>query len=123
MLTQEQIYSSFLGTSDPGFMISLMSNNYPKEGVDMTSNISFRFARTIEDGGKVENLEDLKILVNHWLRLSVHPMAESILASKNLKDHLTDEQIDIIRKAIRSYAKVSDDPIFQQVLDKYNWND
>lgn len=122
MLTQDDIYFLTFYPSAMGFMIDIMSHNYPQEGVELTSKISKRFVRTIEDGGKIENLEDLKVLVNHW-KYVVHSMADSILASKNLKDHLTDEQIDIIRKAIRSYAKVSDDPIFQQVLDKHNWNE
>ena len=122
MLEQWQIESSFFRTSDVVDGISIMSNNFPQMGIDKTNRINLMFARTIEDGGEIENLEDLKILVDYW-KDEVHHSAEMILVSKNLKDHLTDEQIDIICKAIRSYAKVSDDPIFKQVLDKYNWNE
>ncbi len=105
-------------------MIGIMSNNYPKtapqETENITKQISYIFCRTVEDGGDIDDLDELKIILK--LRAyNAHSAANSILVSNNLKDHLTDEQIDIIRTAIRSYAKVSDDPIFQQVLDKHNW--
>lgn len=110
-----------------GTLISIMSPYLPKltkkEDIEnQTEQISYIFCRTVEDGGDIDDLDELKVILDMH-KYSAHSAADSILASKNLKDHLNDEQIDIVRKAIRSYAKVSDDPIFQQVLDKYHWNE
>lgn len=115
-------YNDYFSTN--GTMISIMSNPLSSSEDQInnrTDHISYMFCRTIEDGGDIDNLDELKIILNEH-KYQAHSIADSILASKNLKIYLNDEQIDIIRKAIRSYAKVSDDPIFQEVLNKYHWN-
>ena len=39
------------------------------------------------------------------------------------EDHFTDEMIEYFHKAIISYTKYSDDPIYKQVLKEFGWND
>ena len=36
--------------------------------------------------------------------------------------HFDQYQINWLRKAMQTYAEVADDPIYQEVLDKYHWN-
>ena len=39
------------------------------------------------------------------------------------EEYFTDEMIDYFHKAIISYTKYSDDPIFKQVLKEFGWDE
>ena len=78
----------------------------------------------VEDGGDVKDLETMREFVNFWqTKELVHKNADCLLSFSPYSGRFNEKQINVFRTAMRTYAKVSDDPIFQQVLDKYNWND
>ena len=58
----------------------------------------------VEDGGYIENLEDFKQL---YLE----------------REYLPEDGLELMRKSILACAKVSDNPIYQQLINKYDWND
>ena len=38
-------------------------------------------------------------------------------------EYIPEDGLKLMRKSILACAKVSDNPIYQQLINKYNWND
>lgn len=77
--------------------------------------------------GKRKGLKDLESLkryinfpVNRFLFIN---NARCLYNDTPYNGHFDEYQIAWLRKAMQTYAKIADDPIYQKVLDKYGWNE
>ena len=92
-----------------------------KEWGDAT--VHYFFPLLIEDGGTLKDLDFLRTYINFpWIR-KVFINSARVLYNWNPNKYFDEEQINWIRKALQTYAKVAENPIFQEVLDKYDWNE
>ena len=94
---------------------------YPKEWKDET--IHYYFPLLVEDGGTLKDLDFLRTYINFPRIRKVFINSARILYNWNPYNIYDEEQINYLRKAIQTYAKVAENPIFQEVLDKYGWNE
>lgn len=103
-----------------------------KEEGDDTIPISFKewgdatvhyfFPLLVEDGGTLKDLDFLRTYINFPRIRKVFINSARVLYNWDPNKYFDEEQINWIRKAIQTYAKVAEDPIFQEVLDKYDWD-
>lgn len=85
--------------------------------------VNLLFPRLKEDGGELDNIEEVEELFKEKPD-SLHNIA--VAASKhNFKKEgkLSDADIEIIRKAILTYVKVSDDPIYREIIELNKWQE
>jgi hypothetical protein len=85
--------------------------------------VDLLFPRLKEDGGELDNMEEVKELFKEKSD-SLHNIA--VAASKhNFKKEgkLSDANIEIIHKAILTYVKVSDDPIYKEIIELNKWQE
>ncbi len=85
-----------------------------------------------KDGGikkkgysKFTDLEAMRTYINFpVIRIIMANNARCIYNISPYKNRYFDEDmIAWLRKAMQTYAKVAEDPIYQEVLDKYHWNE
>lgn len=84
--------------------------------------VNLLFPRLKEDGGELDNIEEVEELFKEKPD-SLHNIA--VAASKhNFKKEgkLSDADIEIIRKAILTYVKVSNDPIYKEIIKQNGWD-
>ena len=88
------------------------------------------FPLLIKDGGGVgpgrqfKDLETLKIYINFPIMRKIFiNNARCLYNYDPYRGHFDEFQINWLRKAMQTYAKVADDSIYQEVLDKYGWNE
>ena len=65
-----------------------------------------------------DNLEELSLLIHNK---NAHAYMTFFL-NKDLKKYYSDELIDIIRKHVLSCSKVSDDPIYKEIMKQNGWD-
>ena len=83
--------------------------------------VDLLFPRLKEDGGELDNMEEVKELFKEKPD-ALHNIA--VAASKhNFKEEgkLSDSNIEIIHKAVLTYVKVSDDPIYKKIIRQNGW--
>ena len=84
--------------------------------------VNLLFPRLKKDGGELDNIEEVKELFKEKPD-SFHNIA--VAASKhNFKEEgkLSDADIEIIHKAILTYVKVSNDPIYKEIIKQNGWD-
>ena len=86
----------------------------------MKYQFSLFFPLLKEDGGCVKDLKMMKRLIDTYSD-KFNEDAWALSCHTPYSGYLDDDIIDMFRTAMRTYVKVSDDPIFQAVLDKYHW--
>ena len=86
-------------------------------------SIHYYFPLLVEDGGTLKDLDFLRTYINFPRIRKVFINSARILYNWNPYKIYDEEQIAYLRKAIQTYAKVAENPIFQEVLDKYGWNE
>lgn len=94
-----------------------------KEGISFHNDlISEEFPVLRKDGGFIKDLDIMrKFLQDSYVKEKME-MNMRILFKSNLRDsNLSDSQIDRIKTAVKTYSKVSDSPIYKQILEKNNW--
>ncbi len=109
-------YISALVT-DAIYLFSGKLSYEPKNLVDLL------FPRLKEDGGELDNMVEVKKLFKEKPD-SLHNIA--VAASKhNFKDEgkFSDADIEIMCKAILTYSKVSDDPIYKEIIELNKWQE
>lgn len=82
------------------------------------ANAKFFLPTLTEDGGTLDNLEELSLLIRNE---NAHDYMTFFL-NKDLKKCYSDELIDIIRKHVLSCSKVSDDPIYKELIKQNKWD-
>lgn len=85
--------------------------------------VNLLFPRLKEDGGELDNMEEVKELFKEKPD-SLHNIA--VAASKhNFKEEgkFSDADIEIMCKAILTYSKVSDDPIYKEIIELNKWRE
>ena len=83
------------------------------------ANAKFFLPTLTEDGGTLDNLEELSLLIRNE---NAHKYMTFFL-NKDLNKCYSDELIDIIRKHVLSCSKVSDDPIYKEQKKKNKWQE
>ena len=76
----------------------------------------------VEDGGFVEDLETFKLLFETRKERALHAARFFLNCADKLMEVLPEDGLDLIHKSILTCSKVSNEPIYQQILDKYGWN-
>lgn len=84
--------------------------------------VNLLFPRLKQDGGELDNIEELKELFKEKSD-SLHNIAVAA-SNHNFKEEgkLSDTDIEIIHKAIFAYSKVSDDPIYKEIMKQNGWD-
>ena len=82
------------------------------------ANAKFFLPTLTEDGGTLDNLEELSLLIRNE---NAHKYMTFFL-NKDLKKYYSDELIDIIRKHVLSCSKVSNDPIYKELIKQNKWD-
>lgn len=77
----------------------------------------------VEDGGYIENLEDFKQLYLEREKEALEAAHFFLYWADKLMEYIPEDGLELMRKSILTCSKVSDNPIYQQIIDKYNWND
>ena len=85
--------------------------------------VDLLFPRLKEDGGELDNMEEVKELFKE----ESDPLHNIAVAASghNFKEErkLSDADIEIMRKAILTYNKVSDDPIYKEIIELNKWQE
>ena len=82
------------------------------------ANAKFFLPTLTEDGGTLDNLEELSLLIRNK---NAHDYMTFFL-NKDLKKYYSNELIDIIRKHVLSCSKVSNDPIYKELIKQNKWD-
>jgi len=77
----------------------------------------------VEDGGYIENLEDFKQLYLEREKEALEVAHFFLYWADKLIEYIPEDGLELMRKSILTCSKVSNNPIYQQIIDKYNWND
>lgn len=85
-------------------------------------SVRYYFPLLVEDGGELKDLDFIRVFINSPIIRKVFINSARVLYNWDPNKYFDEEQINWIRKALQTYAKVAENPIFQEVLDKYNWN-
>ena len=85
--------------------------------------VNLLFPRLKEDGGELDNIEEVKELFKEKSD-SLHNIAVAA-SGHNFKEErkFSDADIEIMRKAILTYNKVSDDPIYKEIIELNKWQE
>lgn len=81
-------------------------------------NAKFFLPTLIEDGGTLDDLEELSLLIHNE---NAHAYM-TFFVNKDLKKYYSDELISIIRKHVLSCSKVSNDPIYKEIIKQNKWD-
>ena len=113
---------------EKGILISYYGEPINSLSDSVKDIINVHFPLLKEDGGRepwATDLEMMRIYVNHpYRKNTLINQARCLFFYSPYENVIFDrENINHIRKAIQTYVKVSEDPIFQEVLDKYHWNE
>ena len=77
----------------------------------------------VEDGGYIENLEDFKQLYLEREEEALEAAHFFLYWADKLMEYIPKDGLELMRKSILTCSKVSNNPIYQQIIDKYNWDD
>ena len=77
----------------------------------------------VEDGGYIENLEDFKQLYLEREEIALKVANFFLYWADKLMEYIPEDGLKLMRKSILTCAKVSNNSIYQQLINKYDWND
>ena len=77
----------------------------------------------IEDGGYIEDLETFKQLYEEREEKALEAAHFFLVWADKIKELVPEDGLDLMRKSILTCAKVSKNPIYRQLIEKYNWNE
>ena len=76
----------------------------------------------VEDGGYIENIEIFKQLYEEREEEALEVADFFLRWANKIMEYLPEDGLELIHKSISTCAKVSNNPIYKQLLEKYNWN-
>ena len=76
----------------------------------------------VEDGGYIESLEDFKLLFDTYKDEALYVAGYFLRHAEKLQEILPEDGLDLIRKSVLTCAKVSDEPIYKEVIIKFGWD-
>ena len=82
------------------------------------ANAKFFLPTLIKDGGTLNNLEELSLLIHNK---NAHAYM-TFFVNKDLKNYYSDELISIIRKHVLSCSKISNDSIYKEIIKQNGWD-
>ncbi len=124
-MTEYQKEGIITGMHDHPFILNYRTGdeNLARMGL---STVKCYFPSLKEYGSYLNNIEEVKALFDkgNYKRGEIWYAADPVLVcAKDLHKYWTDEMMEYLRKAVTLYAKVSDDPIYREILEAYHWNE
>lgn len=76
----------------------------------------------VEDGGYIENLDTFKQLYEEREEKALEAAHFFLVWADEIKELVPEDGLDLMRKSILTCYKVSSNPIYKQIIDKYGWS-
>lgn len=100
------------------------TNKFDKNGIPYSyiNRLSPSCPTLVEDGGFVKDLETFKLMYEVRREKALDAAEYFLLCADKLMEVLPEDGLDLIHKSILTCSKISTEPIYKQILEKYGWD-